>query len=82
MKSIKLKESYNNTDLHKEFIDNLRDYIEGLDEYTVTPPLFYVKENEKGFCVISDGGNGNNMKRFKVTIEDYKNKEDGRVCNI
>jgi hypothetical protein len=49
---------------------------------TSTPPLFYVKENEKGFCVISDGGNGNNMKRFKVTIEDYKNKDDSKKAEI
>ena len=49
---------------------------------TSTPPLLYVKENEKGFCVISDGGNGNNMKRFKVTIEDYKNKDDSKKAEI
>lgn len=67
-----MKQSYNNENLHNELTLKIKEFIDSMEEFETTP--FYLTEegHQKSFGVLSDNGNFNIMKRFRITIEDHK----------
>ena len=70
----KLKESYDNNELHNELINKIRDFVKELPEFDVTQFYLCESEKEKAFGVITDNGHGNVMKRFRIIVKDLKSK--------
>ena len=71
-KSKTLKASYYQNELHDEVTMKIRDFVNKMPEFETSPLIVCQKENEKGFGVFSENGNGDWMKRFTITIEDHK----------
>lgn len=68
----KIKETYNNDDLHDEVANKIRDFVNKIPEFQVSPFIICKLENQKGFGVYADNGYGSLMKRFTIIIEDHK----------
>lgn len=70
-----LSESYNNNELHNYIINEIKNLIEKMPEFNVTPFYKCDSEKEKAFSVIADNGHGNIMKRFTIVVKDLKRVE-------
>jgi hypothetical protein len=74
MKTGKLTETYNNNIIHNELTSRIKNTIEQMGEFDVTPHSYVCEsENQKSFGVLADNGSGGTIKRFTITIEDHKN---------
>lgn len=67
-----VKKSYSKYNFHTETVYKIRDFIEKMPEFEVSPLIICELENQKGFGVFSDNGHGGVMKRFTIIIEDHK----------
>jgi len=67
-----MKESFNNDNLHNEVVNKIRDFVNEMPEFQTTPFIVCKMENQKGFGVLADNGNGNLMKRFTIIIEEHE----------
>jgi len=72
MKTRTLQEKINTDDFHQKLTKEIQKFVDEFQELETTPLIKFDDENQKGFGVLTDNGNGNKMKKFRVIVEQYK----------
>lgn len=56
-------------ELHIALISKIKDFVDSLDDTSTSPMIITGNEDEKAFAVLTDNGQGDYKKTFRITIE-------------